>query len=78
MPPATVEAFKDHGKIENTLEKGVEEAGELMRAVADLGIDIDLVTQQLQERGVAAFSISYNQILAALVTKLNPAGEPVD
>jgi transaldolase len=78
MPPATVEAFKDHGKIENTLEKGVEEAGELMRAVADLGIDIDLVTQQLQERGVAAFSISYNQILAALVTKLNPASEPVD
>jgi len=70
MPPNTIDAFRDHGLLENTLEKDTEQAKAVMHDIAELDINMQNVTQLLQEKGVEAFSLSYNQLLAALVTKI--------
>lgn len=71
MPPNTIDAFRDHGQLENTLEKDIEQAKAVMHDIAELDINMQDVTQLLQEKGVEAFSLSYNQLLAALVTKIS-------
>lgn len=70
MPPNTIDAFRDHGQLENTLEKDIEQAKAVMHDIAELDINIVEVTQLLQEKGVEAFSLSYNQLLGALITKI--------
>jgi transaldolase len=69
MPPQTIEAFRDHGKLGNTLEEGVEEAQLVLDNLAELEIDLDEVTDQIQRDGVAAFSKSFKSLLSTLETK---------
>ena len=76
MPPATVDAFRDHGRLANTLEADVAGAEALLAELAARGIDLSAVTEQLQVDGVAAFSKSFDALLAALAQKqatLTPA-----
>ncbi|MBX7250894.1 MAG: transaldolase [Candidatus Promineofilum sp.] len=69
MPPQTVDAFRDHGKLANMLEANVDEARELLAQLAAQGIDLDAVTEQLQVDGVVAFSKSFDALLAAIAQK---------
>ena len=69
MPPATIEAFRDHGRVAPTLEQDVEQARETFRRLAALGIDLDQVTSQLQRDGVRLFAESYDQLIAAVERK---------
>jgi transaldolase len=69
VPPATLDAFRDHGRARNTLEKGLDEAEEVIHKVRKLGIDLDAVTERLQAQGVAAFADSYDKLLASLGEK---------
>ncbi len=69
VPPATLDAFRDHGHARDTLDKGLEEAEEAIRKLKTLGIDLDGITEQLQIDGVAAFSDSYDKLLASLEEK---------
>lgn len=62
MPPATIEAFRDHGVARRTIDSGVAEAHAVMRDLAAAGISIDEVTDELQREGVEAFSKSFQQI----------------
>ncbi len=76
MPPVTVDAFRDHGRLANTLEDDVAGAEALLAQLAARGIDLDAVTEQLQVDGVAAFSQSFDSLLATLAHKqatLTPA-----
>ena len=73
MPPDTIDAFRDHGKVENTLEKRLEDSEDVMRRITDLGINLMEVTELLQEKGVAAFAVSYNQLLSAILAKMTDA-----
>jgi len=66
LPVATLEAFRDHGKLRTSITEDVDGAATTMAALADLGIDMDAVTAELQVEGVAAFSDSFDQLLAAL------------
>lgn len=66
MPPATFEAFKDHGQVRASLQEGLDEAHDRLRELAELGIDLDAVTDQLLVDGVASFADSYNKIMKAL------------
>ena len=66
VPPQTLEAFRDHGKVQLTIEKDLDEA---MKAFADLeSVDISMqkVTQELEEEGVKAFSEAYDSLLATV------------
>lgn len=69
IPPKTVDAFRDHGQVANTLEKDVAEARLILDNLAELGIDLDEITEQLQEDGVAAFAESFTDLLATVEAK---------
>jgi transaldolase len=69
VPPATLDALRDHGTAKNRLEQGVDEARDVMAALARAGISIDDITQQLLDEGVAAFSRSFDALVASIVQK---------
>ncbi|HET7912182.1 MAG TPA: transaldolase, partial [Pseudolabrys sp.] len=69
MPPKTVDAFRDHGKVRPSLEEDVEGAGRTMRELARLGISIDAVTAQLTVDGVRQFSDAFDKLLGSLARK---------
>ena len=66
VPPATLDAFRDHGTAKATLIEGVEETAELFRQLAGMGIDIDKVTQDLEDEGVKSFVDAFGGLLASV------------
>jgi transaldolase len=69
MPPATLEAFREHGKVALTVERGVEEAEAALARIESLGIRLDPITEKLVVDGEAAFAASFEKLLAALEAK---------
>jgi transaldolase len=69
MPPATWEAFRDHGKVGNTLAADVDEAEQQLRTLAVVGIDLKVVTDKLESDGVKAFAAAFTDLLQALESK---------
>ena len=59
IPPATLEAFKDHGVVASTLEAGLDEARRALARLAEAGLDLAQVTEELRTEGVAAFAESF-------------------
>lgn len=71
IPPVTLNAFRDHGRVRGaTISEDLAGAGEALDKLARLGIDLNQITEQLQRDGVQAFTDSYNQLLASLSEKL--------
>ena len=66
MPPATLAAYKDHGRPTRTIDRDLADARASMDALAAAGIDIDAVTRKLEEDGVAAFAKSFDSLLAVI------------
>lgn len=69
MPPATVESFRDHGKVAATLEENLDEAAKTLDKLESVGINLDGAMQELQDEGVASFVKSFENLTAALVKK---------
>jgi transaldolase/glucose-6-phosphate isomerase len=69
VPPAALEAFLDHGEVSGTLESDVDEARAQLGALAELGVDLNAVTEQLQEDGVQAFTDSFQGLLDGISEK---------
>jgi len=69
LPPATIDAFRDHGKVAPTLEAAEEEAEAALARLAQVGIDLNQITEQLSVDGVAAFDKSMRQLLDSLREK---------
>ena len=69
VPPATLEAFRDHGAAQESIGPDPAEDDATLAAAAALGLDIAALTEQLQADGVAAFAKSYEQLLKALDQK---------
>ena len=66
MPPATLEAFRDHGRVRPTLAEGVEEARAALRAIEALGISMEAVTDRLLEDGLRLFAEPFRKLLATI------------
>jgi transaldolase len=66
MAPATVPAFRDHGKVAFTMEEGVDEARETFSKAEALGIDLGRAMQELQDEGVDKFAESFDALMAAI------------
>ena len=71
MPPVSIDAFRDHGTVSNSLESGLEDAEGVLGALKDYGIVLDTVTEQLQAEGVTAFANSFDQLLSTLEQKIS-------
>jgi transaldolase len=69
MPPATIEAFRDHGVVARTVDQELAAAERVFTDLAALGIDIDEVTAKLLVDGVASFSRSFSSLLGGLERK---------
>ncbi|MCA9896698.1 MAG: bifunctional transaldolase/phosoglucose isomerase [Ardenticatenaceae bacterium] len=69
VPPDTVEAFKDHGTVAITLTQGVEDAAGQLDALANLGISLDEITEQLQVDGVNSFAKAFEGLMASIEGK---------
>ena len=67
LPLETLAAYRDHGDPNARIEVGVEEAGLLLARLPQLGINIDKVTQQLEDEGVEKFTQPFDKLLAALL-----------
>lgn len=69
-PPATIDAFTDHGTVkEDSLLTGMDEAIRFIEALPDVGVDFDLITDTLQVDGVGSFADAYAELLAAIEDK---------
>jgi transaldolase len=66
LPVATMDAFRDHGELRASLLEETEGAERVFSELAEVGVDIDAITAQLQVEGVAAFAASFDQLLGAL------------
>jgi transaldolase len=69
MPLETVTAFQEHGAVRDTLAEGVEEARELLGALAEAGVDYDDVVATLEREGVEKFADSLRQVLEGIEAK---------
>jgi transaldolase len=70
MPLATLEAFADHGVARRTVDQGVDEAHRQLAALAELGIDLDAVTDALLVEAVEKFVTPFRKLLKGIDEKL--------
>jgi transaldolase len=78
MPPATIEAFRDHGVLDKTVDKKVAAAEGLLKEIEAVGISIREVTEKLLVDGIASFQKSFDELIAGLEAKvgsLAPGGK---
>ncbi|HEY2581697.1 MAG TPA: transaldolase [Mucilaginibacter sp.] len=66
VPLETIEAFRDHGIAANTLEDGLDKATETLNRLKKAGIDIDQITQQLEDEGIDKFNKPFEKLLKAI------------
>ncbi len=69
LPPDTLQAFMDHGRVEATLENNLDEARAQFEKIAAMGIDLDLVTGQLLEEGIQKFTEPYDLMVSGIQEK---------
>ena len=78
MPPATIEAFRDHGVVEKTVDRKVAAAEGLLKEIEAVGISMKDVTEKLLVEGIASFQKSFDELIAGLEAKigsLTPGGK---
>jgi transaldolase/glucose-6-phosphate isomerase len=69
MPSQTIEAFKDHGRVANTLTQDIEGARRVLQQLGAVGISYEAVTQQLEDEGGKLFADSFDKLMQALEEK---------
>ena len=66
MPPATMDAYRDHGDPADRLDSGTAEALELLEKLAGLGIDLQAATEQLETEGVEKFVTPFDSLMRTI------------
>jgi transaldolase/glucose-6-phosphate isomerase len=69
VPPATLQAFRDHGTTGNTLEADLKQALADLDGLKAAGIDLDMITAQLLSEGLEAFEKSFETLLQSVEAK---------
>ncbi|HZJ23171.1 MAG TPA: bifunctional transaldolase/phosoglucose isomerase [Anaerolineales bacterium] len=84
VPPQTLEAIRDHAKVEVTLTRDLDKAQDAIAQLEAQGISMDVVTQELEDEGVKSFADSFKQLLATIderrknaVSSLGPLADSV-
>lgn len=71
MPVPTIQAFRDHGAVKATLQEGIDEARDVLKAVEEIGISLSSITDTLLEDGIALFCQAADRLFAAIARKRN-------
>lgn len=69
LPLETIDAFRDHGKVADTLTEGIEEAKKTLEELQKTGIDLDNITQKLENEGIQKFDKAYEKLLHSIAEK---------
>ncbi|NBB86623.1 MAG: bifunctional transaldolase/phosoglucose isomerase [Bacteroidetes bacterium] len=70
IPPQTLDAFRDHGTVRgSTITEDLDEARALMDTLEEMNIDLDEITEDLQEVGVQKFATPFDDMLQTLEDK---------
>jgi transaldolase / glucose-6-phosphate isomerase len=79
MPPATLDAFRSHGVLRDSLEENVEDAQRILGDIGRAGISLDAVTDRLVDEGVELFADAADELLGVVAKKrMAVLGERVD
>lgn len=73
VPPATLDAFRDHGSAKLTITEGLDDAQKIFVDLKALGISMSSVTQELEEEGVKAFDDAFKSLLETIEERRNTA-----
>src|SRR5712672_3174825 len=69
VPPATLDAFRDHGKPRDSLEENIEEAGHVLADLEKSGVSLDAITAALVKDGVKQFADAADKLYGAVAHK---------
>jgi transaldolase/glucose-6-phosphate isomerase len=69
VPPATLDAFRDHGKPRDSLEENIADAEHVLTDLAKSGISLDAITETLVDDGVQLFAEAADKLLGAVAQK---------
>lgn len=74
MPPATIDAFRDHGEVARTVDRDVAGAEAHIAELESAGVRLDDVTDKLLVDGIASFQKSFDGVIAGLEQKTHKLG----
>ena len=69
VPPATLDAFRDHGKLRNSLEENIDDARKVLADVKAAGISLDAITTELVKDGVKQFVDAADKLYGVVAQK---------
>jgi len=69
LPLKTIQAFNDHGHAASRLENDLDKATGILEELNDNGIDINIITQKLEDEGIEKFNKAYAKLLKAIETR---------
>src|ERR1700716_66472 len=69
VPPATLDAFRDHGKVRDSLEENIEDARRVLAELEKSGISLDAITAELVKDGVKLFADAADKLYGAVAQK---------
>lgn len=75
MPEATLEAFEEGGTVARTADADFGQAHKVIDGLSSVGIDLDQVTAQLEDEGVASFQKAFDELLSSLQDKAHALAE---
>jgi transaldolase / glucose-6-phosphate isomerase len=76
MPPSTLDAFRDHGRAQPTLEADLDAARAVLDALPGYDIDLSQVTDRLTVEGVDSFRVAFEQLIGAVDIKRRELAQP--
>ena len=75
VPPQTLDAFRDHGRVESILTRDLDKARQEIKDIKAFGISMEQVTKELEEEGVKAFIEAYTALLETITKRRKTAIE---
>src|SRR5438128_2402099 len=78
LPPATYEAFKDHGKVRISIEDKLDEAREVLRKFEAKGLSLEKITDQLTIDGVKSFDVSFASLMMTIEARRDAVTRGLD
>jgi transaldolase len=69
VPPQTIDAYRDHGNPQLTIEEDLDKAKRVLNSLPTLGIDLNRIAQQLEDEGVKKFNEPFDKLMQALAQK---------
>jgi transaldolase len=77
MPRPLIQAFRDHGVVERTVDQGLDDARQVMDDLEKAGVSMSNVTKRLEDEGIASFTKSYDTLIAGVESKRSQIAEAV-